>query len=227
MQGHGGEPVIQILTETPRAHIGFEIAVGRGDHAHIDTDRTIAAERPEFALLQHAQQLDLKGRAGLADFVQEERAAIRLLEEANAILDRAGEGATLVAEELRFEQGIGQRTAVFGDEGLGGAAAFVMDGARHHFLAGTGLAGDQHGQIVRRDAGDQIAHCIERTARCTHHAVQAKALARLVELGLDAALEDRLGGAQIEREALVFLLQAPDFGGALQGQQELFRLPGL
>ncbi len=40
----------------------------------------------------------------LADLVEEDGAAVGLLDEADLRRPRAGEGATLVAEELRFQQ---------------------------------------------------------------------------------------------------------------------------
>jgi hypothetical protein len=108
VQRDGGQPVIQVFAEAAGAHVVLQVAVGRGDDAHVHRHRPVAAERPELALLQHAQQLDLEGRAGFADFVEEQRAAIGLLEQADAVVDRAGEGAALVAEQLGFEQRVGQ-----------------------------------------------------------------------------------------------------------------------
>ena len=52
------------------------------------------------------------GRRHLADLVEEERAAVGLLEEALLVAQRAGEGAALVAEQLALEQVLGQRAAV-------------------------------------------------------------------------------------------------------------------
>ena len=43
-------------------------------------------------------------RRHLGDLVEEERAAVRKLEAAEAPLDRAGEGAFLVTEELALQQ---------------------------------------------------------------------------------------------------------------------------
>ena len=50
--------------------------------------------------------------AHVADFVEEQRAAVGLLEPADALLVRAGERALLVAEQLRLEQVLLQRRAV-------------------------------------------------------------------------------------------------------------------
>jgi hypothetical protein len=141
------------------------IVVRRGDDAHIDRMRAGRAERPELALLQHAQQLDLEHRAGIADFVEEDGAAVGLLEATAAILVGAGEGATLVAEEFGLEQLVGQRAAVLDDEGLVGTPAAVVDGARQHLLAGSRFAADQHRQVEGCDALDQRADGVERALR--------------------------------------------------------------
>ena len=52
------------------------------------------------------------GRRGLADLVEEERAAVRRLEQALLALPRVGEGALHVAEQLALEQRLGERPAV-------------------------------------------------------------------------------------------------------------------
>ena len=75
-----------------------------------------AAEPLELALLQHAQELRLRGQAHLADLVEEQHAARRQLDLPGLGLLRAGERAALVAEQLRLEQLLGQRGAVQRDE---------------------------------------------------------------------------------------------------------------
>ena len=78
--------------------------MGRGDDAHVDRLHLAAADAGELALLQHAQQLGLGVERHVADLVEEERAAARLLELAGHRPVGAGEGALLVAEELALEQ---------------------------------------------------------------------------------------------------------------------------
>jgi hypothetical protein len=84
-------------------------AVGRGDHPHVDLDGLVAADALELALLEEAEQLDLGRRREIADLVEEQGAAVRLLEAAFARARRAGERTALVAEELALEQRLGQR----------------------------------------------------------------------------------------------------------------------
>ncbi len=62
------------------------------------------------ALLQHAQQARLHRQRHVADLVEEQRAAVGLLDAADgAFLARAGEGAADVAEELGLDQVLGNR----------------------------------------------------------------------------------------------------------------------
>ena len=63
-----------------------------------------AADRLDLALLQRAQQLDLRGRRQFADLVEEQRAAVGLDELAGVLVGGAGEGAFLVAEQNRLDQ---------------------------------------------------------------------------------------------------------------------------
>ena len=55
---------------------------------------------------KHAQQLGLRRQRQLGHLVQEQGAAVGRLEAALAALDRAGEGAALVTEQLRLDQGL-------------------------------------------------------------------------------------------------------------------------
>ncbi len=76
----------------------------------------LPAEAGEGAVLDHAQDLLLEGERHVADLVEEQRAALRLLELARPALVGAGEGAALVAEQLALEQRLRERRAVDGEE---------------------------------------------------------------------------------------------------------------
>ena len=68
-------------------------------------------------------------------------------------LDRAGEGAVLVAEQLGFEQVLRDGGAVDGDE-LALAAARLVDRAGQQFLAGAARAQQHHRHIGVGDTLD-------------------------------------------------------------------------
>ena len=88
----------------------------------------------------------------VADFVEEQRAAMRQLEASGLAGVRAGERALLVAEQLRLEQRLGNRRAVDGDERAVGAVAERVQRAREELLAGAALPEQQHRRVRRRRA---------------------------------------------------------------------------
>ena len=101
----------------PAATRSLEVAVGGGDHAHVDARlRLIRPDGLDLAVLEKPQQERLHAQAHLADFVEEQRAAMRELELAALVAVGAGEAALDVSEELRLEQRLGQAGAVHGHE---------------------------------------------------------------------------------------------------------------
>ena len=129
--------VEQVLPEAAGRHLGGQVLVGGTEDAHVDWQLGRAAHRPHGPLLDDAQELALHRQRHLADLVEEQRAAVRGLEEALAVFVGAGEGALAVAEELGLEQGLGDGTAVHRHEGLPGPRRHLVNGARHQFLAGA------------------------------------------------------------------------------------------
>ena len=64
----------------PRSIASARIAVGCGDHPDVGLDGPRPAEPLELALLEDAKELGLHRQAHLADLVEEEHAAGRLLD---------------------------------------------------------------------------------------------------------------------------------------------------
>ena len=127
-----------------------------GEHAHVHRDGFLAAEPLQAALLQHAHELDLRAGRHVADLIEEDGAVVGLLEAADAPVFGAGKGAAFVAEQLAFEQGLGDGGAVDGDEGRLGAVAVLVNGAGDEFLAGAGLAADQDVDGLGGDAANLL-----------------------------------------------------------------------
>ena len=69
----------------PFGDLFLEVLVGGGEHADVRLERLIATDAAELAFLQHAQELALHGQRHVADFIEEERAAVALLEAADAL----------------------------------------------------------------------------------------------------------------------------------------------
>ena len=134
----------------------FEAAVGGGENADIDFDGAVAADAFEFAFLEEAEQLGLDLRGNLADFVEEDGAAVGQFETAFALVERAGEGAFFVAEEFAFDEVFGDGGAVDLDEGSAGAGALAIEGAGDQFLAGAAFAGDEDGGLGAGDFADRV-----------------------------------------------------------------------
>src|SRR5581483_988098 len=84
-ESHRVEAVEQILSKVPFPDRRFDIPIGCGNHAHINPDSGIGPDPAYFAFLQGAQQLDLKRRGRLRDFVQKDRAAVSLLPQPAAV----------------------------------------------------------------------------------------------------------------------------------------------
>ncbi len=131
--------------------------VGGRNHPHVHRLLVAPAEPAELALLQHAQQLHLRGRCHLRDLVEEQRAAIGQLETALAAIEGAGECALLVPEDLALEQRFRNRGAVDRDKRLLLTGTELVDGLRDQFLARPRLAPDEdRGRGGRRLLDDLV-----------------------------------------------------------------------
>ena len=80
-----------------------QAAVGGGNYAGVAAFLNLGTERIIRALLQQAQQLDLRFRAEVADLIQEQRPAVRLLEASDPDGEGVREGSSLVPEQLGFQ----------------------------------------------------------------------------------------------------------------------------
>ena len=78
------EPVIQVFAEQAFGDAFAQVAVGGADELDIDGDRFAAAERRHHAFLEHAQQARLQRERHVADFIEEQRAAVGLQDLADA-----------------------------------------------------------------------------------------------------------------------------------------------
>ena len=145
------EPIVEILAQLAVLERLLEILVRRGDDANVDGDLLLAAEAPHRARLERAQELHLDVGGHLADFVEEERAAVGHLEGARLLVRRAGEGALLVAEQLVLENVLGERGAVEREERPLRAIALLVNRARDELLARAALAEDEDGGGGGRD----------------------------------------------------------------------------
>src|SRR5271156_4713920 len=94
----------------------FRIFIRGGKNADIHGSFDLASEPPNFTVFENAQKLGLRLSGHFADLVEEERAAVREFEAADAALSGAGEGALFVAEYFAFHQRFWNCGAIDGDE---------------------------------------------------------------------------------------------------------------
>ena len=111
------EAVVEIHSEQLLGDQRGEILIGCGHDAHVDAMGMRAAQPFELLLLQNPQQLRLQFERNIADFIQEQRAAVRRFETADLLRHGAREGAPFVTEELAFEKSQRNRRAVQLHEG--------------------------------------------------------------------------------------------------------------
>ena len=126
LQPHHVQPVQQVGAETALLDQGFQILVGGGDDPHVDADQLAPADAEELTLGQHPQQAGLQRRRHVADLVEEQGAAVGLLEAADVAPRRAGESAGLVAEQFALQQFGRDRGGVQGHERRARARRFAV-----------------------------------------------------------------------------------------------------
>ena len=154
--------MVQVFAEQAFAHPVLQILMGGGDHAHVGFHRLMSADAVEMPVRQDAQQPGLQIERHVADFIEEQRAALGLLETAAAHGLRAGEGAALMAEQFGFQQILRDCRGIQGNEGLRRARTVFMQRPRHQILAGAGFAGNQYGDIRLRQPADGAKDILHR-----------------------------------------------------------------
>ena len=122
----------------------FEPAVGCSDDPDVDVQIGRTADALERLLLQKPQHLGLQAGHHLADLVEEHRAAVGRLQQTPLLPVGAGERATLVAEQLAFEQRLRQRRTGDVHERPRPTVARIVQDLGREILAGPALAGQQH-----------------------------------------------------------------------------------
>src|SRR6185436_909968 len=112
----------------------------------------------------------------------EQRAARGPLDVSQPLLESAGEGALLVAEEFARDELRGKSPAVDGDEGSLAARGSAMDGAGDQFLAGPRLTEHEDGRLGRSDQPDLMQELRPTGPDGLHHDFVAPPNARCLTL---------------------------------------------
>ena len=111
--------------------------------------------------LEHAEQQRLRLQRKLGDFVQEKRAAVRVLKVAFSGFRRACERAFYVSEELGIDQFLGEGAAVYDEEIVVLAVRILMDYPCEVFLADTAFAQDDYAQVRGRELHGRFQRLIQ------------------------------------------------------------------
>jgi hypothetical protein len=106
------------LAKSSRRDRRFQVTICCSDHANVYKDRLATASSFEFALLQHAQERNLRLRGKITDLIQKNRSAVGRLEPTQATLNGAGEGAFLVTEKFGCYQRRRDCSAIDAKNGL-------------------------------------------------------------------------------------------------------------
>ena len=133
------------------------LSVRRCDDANVGFPSARVAEPLVLARVEQPQQVGLRSLRQLADLVEEKRRAVGLTDETRALQHPRVRIAFHVSEELRIDEGIGERGSVATDEGTAAALRTIVNGARDQLLTGAARADDQHVSRQRRDEPDLVA----------------------------------------------------------------------
>jgi hypothetical protein len=158
-----GEARVEVLAEAVVGDARRDVLVGRGDDADVDLEGVAGTDRADLAVLEDAEEGDLRFFGELGDLVEEERAAVGAPDQALALLVGAGERAAAMAEQLALDEVAREGAAVDRDE-CAAAAGGVVDRARDQLLAGAGLAADEDRDAGARDLAELIDAVLELAA---------------------------------------------------------------
>src|SRR5690606_24109381 len=125
-------------------------------------------------------------------------AAVGILKPADMAVERAGERALLMPEQLGFDEVGGDRAAIDRDERAAGARAGGVDRLRDYLLADAALAFDQHGDPRARRLGGDGERGAEGGGR-TDDLVEIERGADLFRHRPQFALRPPAGGGRGER----------------------------
>src|SRR2546422_8406217 len=126
------EAVIEIAAKLFVGDQLGEIPVCGGHQANIHADGPRAPQPLEFLLLQNTNELGLQLKRDITDLVKEQRALVGQLQPADHLGDSAGERASVMAEQLAFEQPCRDRRTVNLDEGPLATRTQIVDRSEEH-----------------------------------------------------------------------------------------------
>src|SRR6185503_446452 len=155
----------EVFTKLSFANQRLEVAVRGRDYAHIHGNGFRSTDALEGLLLEHPQKLYLGVGRKVADFVEKQRAFVRLFESTDPPLLGTGEGPALVAEQFAFQEVFRDGGTVDRDKWSIGPRAVLIDGTGDEFLARSSFAPDEDRDGLGGDATDFLADLLHGAAR--------------------------------------------------------------
>ncbi len=143
----------------------YQLQVGRGGHADVETDRRRAPHTIDDPLFERPKQCLLSDRAEIANLVQEDRSAVGCqLETTAPPLAGPRIGAALMAEELRLHKRLDDGAAIEHDQRPRRPRPMMVQRLRHDFLASACLPTDQYRVVGVGDRFHLLVQVLDRKA---------------------------------------------------------------
>ncbi len=141
------EPVKQVCAKSAIPHHLRQILIRGCYDANIHSNRAGAAKPLKLLFLQNSQELWLQFERQIADLIQKQCSLVGELKAARGLRQGSGEGSTLVAKQLVFEQSAWHRRAVHFDVWAAVSKALLVNSFGDKLLSRAGLALDQDCRI--------------------------------------------------------------------------------
>ena len=158
------DTVVEVGSKAPFAHHGAQIFVGGAEQSNVHAALGLAAHTADLPSFEDAKQARLQIGRELGDLVEKERAAVRLLEGPAMGLDRAGERAALVPEELALDELARKATSIDWDERAFLPRPALVQRLGDVLFSDAGLSPNQNGPWQGRKTID-LGHDREHRSR--------------------------------------------------------------
>ena len=129
---------------------------------------TVRSDALNLTCLEKPQQQCLHAEAHLADFIEENRAAVRALQIAGFITVGVGEAALHVAEHLGLQQCVGNARTVDRHQWLRATGTALVNEPRDDFFTNPTLAGNEHFGARARRVFNLFFDCSDSAADPEH-----------------------------------------------------------
>ena len=169
---HDVQTIEQVFAELTLGNQVFEILVGGGQYPYIQANAGLSADPADDAALQCPQQPCLRMFWHVADFIEEQSAALSLFESANRLADRTSKGTLFMTEKFSLDQFGRDRSHIDRHKWPGFAVTKAVNRFGDQFLTGTRLAGDQHRKVVAQQPGDHPVNVLHRCTAPDHRQIR-------------------------------------------------------